>query len=284
MTSIRTRVCINNGWARLRPSRYAAPLWLSGAFAVCLALACPVDAATPSHDQLLPDSTQVYVHTDNFKLLQDRWDSTQYSKLYNDSTMESFRNEWRRYLAESSQGFEDRTGISIDELTELVQGKASLAQVATGQYKLAYVVLADVSDVRIAADALLAKGSKRLQDKGARRELRKLDGNAATIFSRTGKDKVLAQTIYLVKEGTLCIVTDLKVTEGILTRWSGGNTSSGLAAAEAYRETQAACDSEPNPGKPDARWFVDLVAYLTTTSPPETEGLEETNTGESRQK
>lgn len=235
--------------------------------------------AVGPHDQLLPDSTKLFVYTPDAKRMQAHWHATQFWKVYDDENMRAFRTEYSRFLESGESSLDKLTGFTYDELREITTGAVSAAMVPTDDRQFAYVLLADVTESAERANALLAGAAARLQQAGAKATTETLHGTEVAVFTVTTEDDTAEQVTHFLRDNLLCIATDLSVAEGILSRWDSASEGT-LAAVPAYQECNKTCTAEANVGEPDIHWFADPIGYLKIANPPDPDGLEQNNSTE----
>lgn len=233
---------------------------LLAAVCVSVAIGSAASAAPPS-DRLMPASTMGYVSIPRVQALIDSFKATQLGRLLEDPVMKPFSDDIRRQIKEKWLKSHSKLGLSIEDMEGIATGEVSLAIVDVPNAKASLVVLADVKGQEQQAQELLEKIYAELQQQGAKRGSRTVDGAKLTILETPpkGDQKEPTRAVYFLKDGMFCASDREAVAGEIVKRLSGAGGKS-LATVEAYQQVIERCQSDKTiQDEPQVRWFIDPV-------------------------
>ena len=243
------------------------------AVAALLAAAPETTLGGVPSDQLLPSSTAAYVSVGDWQQLRESWNRTQLAELMADPVMEPFAKDLRKQIDEKFSLTKKRLGLSFDDLKELPSGELALGYVHTAHQDPSLVLLADVTDNVDRAESLMSVVRQRLQQRGAKRSTRDVEGVEVVIYElpkdeETGKRDTAA---YLLHDNMLVAADQVDVLVSVLGRFSGEHDDT-LAATKPYGAVMQRCAEAAGDLVPHIRWFVDpfaLIDALRASLPPE---------------
>ncbi len=224
-------------------------------------LAGSVHAAPPS-DILLPRATKSYVSVAQPADFEARWRQTQFGQLLDDELMRPFVESLREQIRDKYHVFEDKLGLTWEDLDGVPGGEMSLAIIERPGEAAAMAVTIDVTDHAQQAEALLAAVERRFAARGGRKETADSGGTRLHVFNVPADAGSPPQvTVYFIKENVLCGIDDRNEAEAMLGRF-GGAAEDSLQSVAAYAAVMQRCRREANGLEPEARWFVEPFGFL----------------------
>lgn len=222
-----------------------------------------IAVAAPPADQLLPSATKGYISVSDVDELLEKWERTQLGQLMNDPVMEPFADDLRRQMKEAWTKAHRELGIEWDDIKELPTGEVTAALVRPPGGEPVFAVLVDVTGNREKADEFLQRVAKLLDEEGAKRSEHEELGTKLTVFEfppSEGSDESPHTAINFIKDEMLCVTSSLAMAKQLLENWSGEGEDR-LADHGPYRLVMSRCSAEANELVPDAKWFVEPIAY-----------------------
>ncbi len=234
--------------------------------ASCLVWLAPLSgirAATPSA-KLLPDTTKGYLSVTDVDTLLEKWEETQLGQLMADPVMKPFAEDLQRQIRAKLQRAGVELGLTWDDLRALYGGELCMAAVQPGHDKNrhALVLLIDVTGHEDNARDLLAKVSRNLADKGARKEVVKIGATELSIYTLPKKAEEIRPAVacHALFGDQLLASNDAEVAAGVL-RCIEGEHADTLANVPAFQASMARCEREAGDDVPHIRWFVEPFGY-----------------------
>ena len=257
-------------------SRFRNWVWLcAGGFLLGVG-ASSAQAAVPC-EELFPGTAVGFVAVSSVDELVEHWEKTQIGRLMADPVMEPFANDLRRQFEDRLSGVRDRLGLTLDDLNDVSGGEVGMAVIlpptpdkaAPGRPRLA--ILVDVTGHRDQATALLEKISNSLKKQGAKQSEVKLDESPDPVvrFDNLPKpegapDYEPGSAFHFLSGNLLGASDNIEVIRGILARLSlpPGQPGS-LAGVPRFQEVMKRCSRDNGGARPQIRWFVDPLGYIT---------------------
>lgn len=185
-------------------------------------LALPValfgqSAERPSSDQLLPETTVVYVQLHNFRELAAKLADSNGGKMMADERIAPLADDvWQSILDEYAK-VEDTIGLSLEEIQSLPAGEICFAVVAPKRKNPVFLLIIDLDEENEAVDRALQRGREFAGEQGVEFETEEAAGVEFETFNVEGQ-----KVSYFQRGGTLVIGTDQEVLTDVVTRWDGG--------------------------------------------------------------
>ncbi|MFH1924229.1 MAG: hypothetical protein ABIP48_30615 [Planctomycetota bacterium] len=202
--------------------------------------------------RLLPEKTAVLLWFPNAPEAAERFMNTALGRIGRDPQIRPLVDQFRESLSASMESEEKGIGLSLSELLALPQGELTLAVVAPEKGGPALVVLVDTGDQVADARKLL----DRMSHGTGRREVNIFD---TRIVVQEGSVAGQQQLMFLEKEDTLVVSTNMEVLKQVLAAWNGqelptigGNKKFGAIMRRSR---------EQNP-RPQFVWYVDPILLL----------------------
>ena len=129
-----------------------------------------VQAESLPSERLLPATTVGFAAIEDLDQLAEHWNQTQVGKLMADPVMKPFAEDLRRQFKQRWSRFDDRLGLTLDDLKGVPAGEIAVATIQPGRYQAAIAVLVDVTGNTAKAEQLLEKVSTSLVNNGAKRQ------------------------------------------------------------------------------------------------------------------
>ena len=234
--------------------------WPSSSWLILL-IAAPALAGPPG-DALLPRSTKGYVSVAQPTEFEERWHKTQFGQMLDDELMQPFVEDLREQIQKKYRAFEDKLGLTWEDLEGVPAGEMSLAIIERKGEDAALAITIDVTEHQQQADWLLAAVEKRFAARGGRRQTADRGGTTLRVFTvPTDPGSPPQVTVYFVKENVLCGIDDRDEAEAMLGRFSGA-ADDNLKSVAAYGAVMDRCRDEAKGREPEARWFVEPFGFI----------------------
>jgi hypothetical protein len=214
--------------------------------------------AVPASDVLLPETTKAYVSIAKPVATLKSWEQTHFGQLLNEPAMQPFIKHAKEEFEGKTSIIEDRLGITWDSLQGVTGGELSLALVEQSNRDAALAVTIDVTGHEAQADKLLSSIEKNFAARGGKKRTVEKSDTTLLVFDipAKGRDKKARQTVYFIKDNTLCGVDDRAEAEAMLERF-GKSPTGNLKGVKAYNVTMDRCRRHAESVEPDVRWFVE---------------------------
>ncbi|MDZ7615366.1 MAG: hypothetical protein U1E05_00085 [Patescibacteria group bacterium] len=233
-------------------------------------------------ERLLPATTVGYVAIEDVNRLADHWNMTQLGKLMQDPVMAPFAEDLRRQFKQRWSRFDERLGLTIDDLKGVPSGEIVVATIQPGPQDAAMAVLVDVTGNTEAAQKLLEKVSATLLKEGAKRQTYEVLDTTVIVFelpeppivadagtqptwrtqeaepSDTPAEPRLA--IYFLTSKVLGVSDDLDVIKGILSQLAKPDALS-LENVAGFREVMTRCEKDAGRQQAQIRWYLSPIPY-----------------------
>lgn len=227
-----------------------------------LLLAPAAALAGPPSDTILPRSTKGYVSVARPAEFEERWRQTQFGQMLDDEVMQPFVKDFRKQFEDKYHAFEDKLGLTLDDLDGVPAGEMSLAIIERQGEDAALAITIDVTDHQKQADGLLAAVEKRFAARGGKKETTDSGGTTLQVFTVPADAGSPPQvTVYFIQDNVLVGIDDRDEADAILKRFSG-NAKDSLKSVAAYTAIVDRCDREAKDLKPEARWFVEPFGFI----------------------
>lgn len=218
--------------------------------------------AGPPSDVLLPRTTKGYVSVAQPAQFKERWRQTQFGQLLDDELMKPFVEDLREQIRDKYHMFEDKLGLTWDDLEGVPAGEMSLAIIERPGETAALAITIDVTGHQQQADALLAAVEKRFAARRGRKQTADGGGTRLHVFNvPTDPGSPPQVTVYFVKDNVLCGIDDRAEAEAMLQRFTGAPEDN-LQSVAAYAAVMQRCRREAKELKPEARWFVEPFGFI----------------------
>lgn len=237
--------------------RSAARLAISAALFVWFSVPA---LAQQRFDVVVPASTKAFVYTPSFTQLTAHWRATDFGQLYNHPALKAFRDDLERQLNEKQVGFQQRMGLSLEELANLAAGEVAIAMIPTKEMQVTLALLANVQGNEAKAQQRIDKMTAAFTARGGTKGVQPVEGVPLTMFNLPPQGNVKMPQVAYCLRGSLLLVTDNIGTAATLLRRLA-RPQPGLDSVAAYRAVISRA-AKQNPFKPDLIWFVDPVGML----------------------
>ncbi len=247
-----------------------------------------LNAATPRAEErlrserLLPATTVGFAALEDLEQFSDHWGQTQLGKLMKDPVMEPFTEDVRRQFKQRWSGFDERLGLTLDDLKGVPSGEIAVATIQPSRQEAAIAVLVDVTGHTTEAQQLLEKVSASLLREGAKRQTfevlnttvivfelpeRPADTDAGTQPALPSQDTEQPEkpaeprlAIYFLTNSILGVSDNLGVIKGILTQAQNPGPES-LENVVAFREVMTRCAKDAGRERAQLRWYLSPIPY-----------------------
>jgi len=230
-------------------------------------------AASPSADQIFPDSTKGFFSVRNLKDFGEQWQQTQFGQLMDDPLMQDFKNEIQKRLTER---MERTFGLTFDGISSLPSGEVAFGMVAISNQIPGYVLTMDVAGKRVETDEYLDKLTQKLVDAGVKKSTETYKGQQITalVFPPSETPLTLENTkveikfepmerraYYMFQQDVLIASDQLPLLRLIADRIVNQSSKS-LAEVEAYQVVMKRCIGDmPSGTLPIVRWYIEPLDY-----------------------
>jgi len=217
-------------------------------------------------ENLFPDTTQGFAAIANVDRLRENWNKTQIGQLMADPVMKPFAEDLRRQIEGRWSGIRKRLGLELDDIKDVAGGEVGIGGILPAPDTAAFAIVVDTTGHDAQANALLAKVTKNLLERGGKQTQQVLDGVTITVFTLPPRTDALpgapAPTACYFYSGNLLVASDnLPVLVGILTRAQGKQGGS-LATVPAFQEVMQRCAKDNDLKMPQIRWFLNPLGYI----------------------
>jgi hypothetical protein len=230
-----------------------------------ISIAAPLTRAAAPPENVLPDSTVLFVKINNAANLRESFLQSQFGQLWNDSALKPWRESIAEKLDDSSKTIKETLGLSIRELIELPQGTVSMGIIARDDAKVpaALVLSMDVGKNSEQTASALTKATKVAEEKGAKVETQDFKGLTIHVLHMVEKkddkdkkdDKPQPPLVWTQNKSVFTITTDVDELKKLIENAEGRTES--LASTESYSQAVKKFG-----GEPQVLWFVDVSRFL----------------------
>lgn len=223
-----------------------------------LSIAAPQTRAAAPPENVLPDSTFLFVKINNAANLRESFQQSQFGQLWNDSALKPWRDSISERLDDSSKSLKEKVGVTITELIELPQGAVSMALIAKDDPKVpATLVLSmDVGKNAEKAADVLNKATKQAEEKGNKAETQEFKGLTLHVVHMEKKDdKPQPPLVWTQNKSVFTITTDVDELKKLIESADGRTES--LASTESYAQAVKKFG-----GEPQIVWYIDVNRFL----------------------
>lgn len=234
------------------------PLLFALAAQVCITTCLPASEISA----ILPASTAACVSVPDVAELSSHWKSLQLCELLSDPQMKPFVADLQGQLRSRLLQTGMRMGIELSDLNGVVGGEFCIALLPPAGHPQQHCIalLADISEHRAAAEALIAKVSRQLEARGATRTASIVAGTPRTSFripGRLGERPHTFEAHYQIVGDRLIVSDHQAVITQLVNRVLGARANSLAEKADYVAIAQRCRASEA----PDLNWYVNLFEY-----------------------
>ncbi len=196
-------------------------------------------ATAQSFDELLPDSTFLYVSVENVARTRERWDKSPLAALWKDEAMQAFlekpRAKWAAWMEEIRKDEE----FTPDDVLEVLAGQVAVAVVwPEGADEPTPLVLADIGENGEKVKELVAKMEKKGIESGERRDEEEFRGVKIVRYSKGGEgDERRDSGAWFLDGRTFALAEKADTLKDLLARREHREEGT-LASRELYRRTR----------------------------------------------
>jgi len=237
-------------------------------------LICASRAASPSADQIFPDTTKGFLSIRNLKDFDDQWQKTQFGRLMNDPLMQEFNKEVRKQLTER---MEKTFGLTLDGIFSLSSGEVAFGMIVIANQTPGFVLTMDVTETRTQTDEYLATLTQKHIRASIKKSTETYKGQQITILTfpppetprmleNTKVDIKLEpkerKTHYMVQQNVLIASDQLPLLRLIADRIVDQSSATSLAEVEAYQVVMKRCIGDmPDGTLPIVSWYIEPLDY-----------------------
>ena len=230
-------------------------------------------AASPSADQIFPDSTKGFFSIRNLKDFSEQWKQTQFGQLMDDPLMQDFKHEIQKRLTER---MEKTFGLTFDGISSLPSGEVAFGMIAVPNQTPGYVLTMDVAGKRSETNEYLAKLTQKLVAAGVKKSTETYKGQQITVLVFPPPETPLTlentkveikfepmerKAYYLFQQDVLIASDQLPLLRLIADRITD-QRSKALADVEAYQVVMKRCIGDmPSGTLPIIRWYIEPLDY-----------------------
>jgi hypothetical protein len=194
-------------------------------------------AAAQSFDELLPDSTFLYVSVENIARTKERWDKSPLAALWNDEAMQAFlekpRAKWASWMEEIRKDDE----FTPDDVLSVLAGQAVVALVwPEGAKEPTPVILADIGENGEKVRELVTKMEKQGAEEGERRDEEEFRGVKIVRYSKGDAAERTDEGAWFLDGKTFAAAEKADTLKDMLARKE--NKEGTLATREIYQRTR----------------------------------------------
>jgi len=195
-------------------------------------------AAAQAFDELLPDSTVIYVSIENVARTQERWGQSPLAALWKDEAMQGFLEKPRTAWDEWMEEIRREGDFTPEDVLDLLSGQAILAAVwPQGADTPKLLALADIGENGEKLRELVAKIEKHVvEEKGNRRDEEEFHGVKIVRYTKPDEDAEEAGGWFL-DGSTFAMAENTDALKDVLARKEPKEEGT-LATRELYRRTR----------------------------------------------
>lgn len=196
-------------------------------------------AAAQSFDELLPDSTFLYVSIENAARTKERWGESPLAALWKDEAMQAFLEKPRAKWAEWMEEMRKTDEFAPEDVLDVLAGQAALAVVLPeGADEPTFLLVADIGENGEKLQDLVAKMEKKGAERGARRDEEEFRGVKIVRYSKGGDAEERKDTGAWFLDGkTFAVAEKADTLKDVLARRERKEEGT-LASRELYRRTR----------------------------------------------
>lgn len=231
--------------------------WLAAVLVLGGALAPAALAARPPAPRLLPHNTVALVSVADAPELGKRFMNTAMGRMSQDPQLKPLVGRLYGSLTEAVAAARDRLGLSLPELLAIPQGEVTVAVVAPEEALPAIVALVDAREQIANARKLVERITARMDESGIRHYEETLAGTKLTIYEGPGAGR---RTVFLEKDATIVVGTDVQVVKGLLALWNGGKGKT-IADNPNFTAVMRRCRGAQDE-QPQLVWYADPIGIM----------------------
>ena len=239
-----------------------------------LALAISANAATPTAEQIFPDTTKGFIVIKNLEEFTEQWNQTQFGKLMNDPLMDDFKKEIQKQLTER---MESTFGLTFDGISSLPSGELAFGMIAAPSQIPGYALTMDITGKRTETDKYLANLTQKIVAVGAKKTTETYRERQITILTfpppetpptirgtrvEIAIEPVERNAYYMFWDDILIASDQLHLIHVLADRLASQNTTKSLSEVAAYQVVMKRCIGDtPEGASPILRWYVEPLDY-----------------------
>lgn len=240
--------------------------WFGAALLLVVGLASTASAERPPAAALLPDTTVALVSVPDAPVLAERFMKTSMGRMSQDPQLKPLLGNLYASLVKEAAILEERLGLSLPELLAIPQGEISVAVVAPEDRPLAIVLLLDTDRQVGKARQLVDRITTQMDNSGIRNYEETIAGTKLLIFEGPIPGR---RTVFLEKEATFVVGTDVEVVKQLLAVWNGGKGGT-ISNSPDYTDIMRRCGGSASE-KPQLTWWANPIGIMR--------GIGQENTG-----
>ena len=246
--------------------------------ALLLIIALPLcaNAASPTADQIFPDTTKGFVAIRNLDEFTEQWSQTQFGQLMNDPLMDNFKKEVQKQLTER---MEQTFGLTFEGIFSFTSGEVALGMITVPSQTAGYALTMDITGKRTETNEYLTNLTQKLVSAGVKQTTETYREQQMTILTfpppkvppvlRGARVEITLEPIerkvyYMFWQDVLIASDQLHLIQLLADRLASQDqeTAKSLAEVEAYQIVMKRCISDiPNDGSPILRWYIEPLDY-----------------------
>lgn len=184
----------------------------------------PAQAERPASTKLFPRDTLAYLSIPHVQGLADRFKETSLGLMARDPQMKPLVEQVYAAVLDSSKPLEENLGVSLPELLAVPNGELAIGLVKPLESRPALLALLDTGENVAAVQRLLERADRALIEAGASRQAEQAEGIEISVYTLEGRRQ--RQVVYVQKEGTLILSTDLMAVRDLLSQWKDSSLPS----------------------------------------------------------
>ena len=221
-----------------------------------------IAAERPTSSKLLPKATAACLRIADAPGLAKDLKKTALGRILQDPKMKPLVGQLWGTVAKELSRFEERLGVTTDEMLSIPQGEAVLALVTPEDEAPVLVAILDCGSGMPAMQKLIDRGVKAMEKRGSKASSEKHADTEIKIYLAAGRRQ--RQLAFFVKDNTLVVGSKAQVLKNLLDVWNGGDAKT-LSANERYAAIMKHCRGAKNE-KPQISWFVDPVSIAKSAA------------------
>ncbi len=217
----------------------------------------------PSTDDLLPETTVVFVQLDNWRDFVEKFRQGSLGQMLNDERIAPIaRNAWEE-AQNAYKEVEDEVGVALDDFVNLPHGEITVAVIAPRRKDPVFMVIVETDPESEAADRILSRGKELIEDEGG--EISNSENDDGFQFETIHSDGNRFK--YFRKDGLFVGSNSDEELDHLIDRWMGREVEKvrPLSKNRKFITIMNRCRGTKDL-KPEARFYCDPIELVKSST------------------
>ncbi len=235
-------------------------------FAVCCSVIAGVFQSGHAAEKIpsarrLPSRAYGYLSIRDAQELKQKFSASLFGQLLNQPELADVKENIYTVLKENAGEFEERTGITLEELLSIPQGELAVALIKPPGKALAPVAFVDYGDKGDIVEKLFGNLGEYLQDQGAERSTEEFAESEIVIYKEGEAESGGINLAYCRKDQTLVVGYGVDTVKAVLTRWDGEHDNT-LLSNDVFSYLVKKCNGEGSSDSAQITWYLDPLGLV----------------------